>query len=59
MTMAEMERRIESLERRLAQLEAAEKQVHYHYYPPQLPVPERGPYPDWAPPTAPTCEAPF
>ena len=42
MTMAEMERKLEALEKRVRELESRPQQVHYHYpvqpvTPPQVP----------------------
>lgn len=38
MTLAEMIRKIESLEKRVRELESRPQQVHYHYPAPQEPV---------------------
>ena len=52
MTMAEMERRIESLEKRVRELEARPREVHNHYPPSLTWTPPRvNPYDPFGPGT--------
>ena len=53
MTMAEMQRKIESLEKRVRELESRPQQVHYHYQGTPIEYPSQPQYPNepWYIPT--------
>lgn len=46
MTMAEMQRKIESLEKRVRELELRPQEVHYHYQVSPIEYPGRPQYPN-------------
>ena len=46
MTMAEMQRKIESLEKRVRELESRPQEVHYHYQVSPIEYPSRPQYPN-------------